>query len=358
MDHVFTHHLRALAASDPIDHEQIDEVRQALEHALDRELRRRGLRQLSPTLLGVHGSTSWSDRDARDELVAECYVFIFVHRLRGLRAQLTVKPHIEGLIALNVRHFVFERQKAYDPLGYRTYEVMHRAVQLALDAHILHAEDETLDNRTMLATSADVATTEPAGETELSPHVMAWSDDLVPAVAVAHGRAELVAISQRLYPRFDDLGHAGIARFRFKNLVDAVKRLVRGGWAAILDTELGDSGFDVDMHGTLTRVRSTPPDTGVDDHQALGHLTRRVEERIAAREDERSRQELRDLWHLIRAHVAADTSTGRGRASDQPHAGLPSQRQLSDRLGVHRRRIGPLLATLQGIVREATGASR
>src|SRR5262249_51174965 len=77
-------------------------LREILEH----ELKRRGLWHHPPAYLGICAA-DWrggpEDDGALDELVAECYGFIFVDRLERLRAQLAQKPNIEGLVLLNVR---------------------------------------------------------------------------------------------------------------------------------------------------------------------------------------------------------------------------------------------------------------
>ncbi|MCG8458441.1 MAG: hypothetical protein MI919_19365 [Holophagales bacterium] len=362
---VFTRHLRALATDDrPIELDQIDEVRRALRRALERELRRRGLRHSSPALLGIPGNPVWSDGDALDELVAECYVFVFIRRLRSLLAQLELKPQVEGLVALNIRHFVFERQKAFDPLGYHTYEVVHRAVRLALDARILRRPEgaATLDNRTWLTTriasDRDDADRGLDSEPDLCPLVAAWADELVPAVALARGRADRVAISRRLYPRFDDLGEAGIGGFRFKSLVDPLKRLVRDSWAAILDREMGNSMLDIGDQGELHRVRIATPDARFENDQTLSRLIDAVERRIVEDGEGGDRLQLLALWRLICAHVTSRSEPSRqGRAASHGFSELPSQRRISIELGVHRRRVTPLLLSLQDIVRGIAEAS-
>ncbi len=122
---VFTRFVRSLnPQGKPPDEVGFDRVWQALRGLLHRELRQRGLWLLPPSYLGVDGWGHWTESaggraDALDELVADCYSFNFVQRIVSLRAQLQVKPNIEGLIYLNVGHFVHELQQRNDPLGTR-----------------------------------------------------------------------------------------------------------------------------------------------------------------------------------------------------------------------------------------------
>jgi len=73
-----------------------------------------------------------------EELLADCYAFIFVDRLRTLQVQLAIKPNIDGLIFLNIRNFLYERQKDHDPLGYHVFTVVVAAVKKCLANGVLH----------------------------------------------------------------------------------------------------------------------------------------------------------------------------------------------------------------------------
>ena len=78
------------------------------------------------------GSDRW-DEETLDELTTDAYVFNFVHRLRSLRAQLLVKPNIEGLVLLNLKNFLYERQRRHDPLGCRLFKTLRSALRALVD---------------------------------------------------------------------------------------------------------------------------------------------------------------------------------------------------------------------------------
>src|SRR5436309_14649242 len=127
---VFTDYVRSLEPGGEPDPQRLATVRETLRGALRGELRRRGLWNAPPDYLGVYGSEGWED--ALEELLAECYAFVFVDRLRALQAQLRVKPNVDGLVFLNVRHFLHERQKEHDPVGSQVFEVLQSAVRCAV----------------------------------------------------------------------------------------------------------------------------------------------------------------------------------------------------------------------------------
>ena len=146
----FTEALRALEDPGEARWGAVERLLTGLRDALSSELRRRGLWDSPPSYLGVVGSLRW-DAEALDELAEDCYIFNLA-RLRSLRAQLRLKANVDGFVLLNVRHFVFERQRAHDPLGYRLYEVLAGAAERLLQAGTLHllAGGPKLRNETLL----------------------------------------------------------------------------------------------------------------------------------------------------------------------------------------------------------------
>ncbi len=164
---VFTDHVRLLSSGKPLDAGSLEALWGALRAALRAELRRRGLWESPPAYLGVYGWESWetsgAERGALEELLFECYSYIFVPRFRSLQAQLKVKPNIDGLIFLSIRNFLHERQKEHDPLGSQVFEVLRSAVRTALAEGTLRvlSGDERIRNDTVLGFPSGAGT--PAG---------------------------------------------------------------------------------------------------------------------------------------------------------------------------------------------------
>ncbi|HEX9736144.1 MAG TPA: sigma-70 family RNA polymerase sigma factor [Thermoanaerobaculia bacterium] len=341
---IFTRYLQGLdPGGEPPDVESFDAVVEALRGILRRELRRRGLWTLSPGFLGIDGHPRWSPTppgggDALDELALDGYEFVFVDRLESLRAQLRLKPNVDGLVFLNVGHFVYERQRRHDPLGARIFAVLRGAVSQAVGEERLHvaAGDAAVRNDTLLSFGAEGPAPVPAGESELRQLVVPWMETLLPDLVVTRGKGHA-----RLLDKVDGLvgalaGH-GVAAFLFKHLVDAVKAEVRGRWAAVF----------------------APPES-VDARPLFEEREsfRRLIDCVAAElgslgVDEKTSSFLRALWEAL-VSWAGETSGGAELNTDKS----PSHREIARLLGIPRDRVPGLYEMLGGVVRACRAATR
>lgn len=330
------------------------EVWERLREMLEHELKRRGLWHNPPSYLGICGWPGWAGlpgepSPALEELVAECYAFIFVDRLGRLQAQLTVKPNIEGLVLLNVRHFFLERQKEHDPLGYRVYEMLHAAVRGAVDDGELYVLEGELEvrNETVLGLAAGKG--EAAPPSRLVPLVAPWSQELLPGLVLARGRRQ-EEVWSRIRRLIRGLEPEGISAFRFRDLLDPLKSDTRRRWAALL------AGSDAGgARAVTTDPQSVLPENPVEARQSLERLTRYVAlalERSAL--DERTREYLATLWHYLRHSTGAD-DTGGASAEDGERF---SHRRIAQILGIPRERLPGLFTTLRQWVREAEASAR
>ncbi len=360
---VFTDYVRA---SDPGERD-VEPVLEALRKVLRTEIKRRGLWETSPSYLGVYGAEKWQGGTLADlggqglgggpldELLADCFGYIFVDRQRALSAQLRVKDDIEGLVLLNVRHFVHERQRDCDPLGARVFQVLHRAVRAAVDAGELAilAGDARIRNDTMLTFDAESEDVPPERRAERIAHRVArWCDDLLPDLVTATGRREDPLVD-RLRARLPELWDDGFDVFPFHELIDPLKAEVRGRWATILGNgreRIGvanppgrDKG-DADERGERFAVADSEPGPDLvfeqrDQFRALVACVVRALSRLPG--DERSRRTLERLWGYLRVWSAEG-----GLAGDH----LPSARELASRLGLPRERIPGALETIRGLL--------
>jgi hypothetical protein len=195
---VFTDHVRALAGRESLNTRRLEQLWSALRAALRSELKRRGLWETPPVYLGIYGWETWEARGAGgrketalEELLAECYSYIFFLRLRSLEAQLKLKENIDGLIFLNIRHFLHERQKEHDPLGSQVFQVLQSAVRAAVaegDLYVIQG-DERIRNSTVLSASPGGSALEPARE-GLAALVARWNDELLPDLVTLRGRGQ------------------------------------------------------------------------------------------------------------------------------------------------------------------------
>ncbi len=326
--------------------------------------------EASPAYLGVYGEERWEpassgekgQEGALEELLAECYSFIFISRLRGLQAQLKVKPDIEGLVVLNIRHFLHERQKEHDPIGYQVFDVLRSAVVMAVEEGELRVltGDEKVRNDTVLG-FAQAIEGPGGGRADLSSLVVRWNNELLPDLVTSRGHRQEEVI-RRLRERLPDLLREGIRTFRFKDLVDPLKADVRARWAAILDLEQGESAPQLEGEGTET-VRFVTPDRSIEERQFFRKLVECIVKALAALEiDPKTRGYLTVLWQFLRVQASEEAQPAK-RLSRTLDASLtaegeerPSHRRLAEQLRIPRERLPGLYRTLGTLVEKCHAA--
>lgn len=340
-----------------------------LREILKSELKRRGLWHSPPSYLGVHGWPSWSGEGAGhrpgagalEELVADCYSYIFVDRLGRLQAQLRVKPNIEGLVLLNVRHFFLERQKEHDPLGYRVFEMAHAAVLQAVGEGELFvlSGDAQVRNHTVLGfapgTSEEVP---PAVLARLAPLVARWNDELLPDLVLARGRRQ-EEVWARLRALIRGLEPQGIRSFRFRDLLDPLKSGARLRWAALLED--GEEGGARAAGAAAPDGRQVLPETLVESQESLEKLTRYVSVAVSRMPmAPQTREYLATLWQYLKLRAGAAEPAGAlaRRVADLGEEERLSHRRLSQVLGIPRERLPGLFSTLRQLATQAQSLAR
>jgi hypothetical protein len=342
MPSVFTAFVRCLQGERTPDADLFHDAWHGLRAALVCEMKKRGLWQSPPCYLGAYGWESWDSeapQGALGELVADCYAFIFVDRLQSLKRQLEEKPDIDGLVLLNIRHFLHERQRAHDPLGFRIFEMLQAAVEEAVASGALHvlAGDKKIRNDTFLG--FDPAAELPSTPPDLEPIVLRWNDELMPALITARTRQQ-AAVVRQLRECLLELPQRDIEAFRFKDLLDPLKRDVRGRWAALLGE--GEKGSAAPSPDAVQVSAPGLPGSNVESRQSFEDLTHCVSASIDGMEaDSRTRSQLKTLWsYLWRQHGEE------GQEAVRP----PSYRQLGQRLKIPRERLPVLFALLRQLV--------
>ena len=332
---VFTDYVESLGpAGDPPSREAFDRVWHALKTALRTELRQRSLWTSPPRYLGVVGADRW-DEDTLDELATDAYVFNFVDRLRSLRAQLEVKPNVEGLIYLNLKNFLYERQRRHDPLGARLFKTLRSALRDLVGEGALEVRRGAPEIRN--GTALRFAEPKPGGAApSLQELTAAWADDLLPELVTARG-GHYDRVTTDLRRKIAGLRDRGCPGFTFKELADPLKSAVRERWSTLLargdpDTPAaGTSGGDEAF--TLVRRRMRP-DEAVENEEAFEKLTDCVERRMERLDSDGSTdQYLSNLWQFLRIHAAGERD-------------LPSRRKLAEELDIPRNRFPGLYETL------------
>jgi hypothetical protein len=370
---LFTEFVRSAREGAEIDRARLAEVMAALRAALRSELRRRGLWDTPPSYLGIFGWESWSSGQpagpppagsgkqpvgsgALEELLEECYIFIFVERLRTLKAQLAAKPNIDGLVFLNIRHFLYDRQKQHDPLGFRVFEVVWAAVQACLDAGALHvlAGDPKVRNDTVLG--FDPAADPSPSRIDLRSWASRVNDELLPGLVTARGEGQ-DEVAGRLARRLPELRRDGIEAFRFKDLIDPLKDDVRERWAAILES---DETIALDDEPSIAAwAWIERPGRQYEEQESFRALVACVLRALEGLQvPEKTRAYLSTLWQYLRIHSVGQGGSGASPgvgSTDLPRGrsvrpGRPSDRVLSERLQIPRDQMPRLFATLGRLV--------
>lgn len=336
---VFSLYIAALDARSGLEpDEHFPAFWSALRHALQRELARRGLWEGPPRYLGIAAAEGYWTPEALEELATDAYVFL-LDRIRALSEQLAVKGDVDGLVRLNLRHFVHERQKQHDPLGYRLYEVVRGAVERGVEEGFLEADPHgRIANRTVLSCRR------PGAVRELAELVEGWCDELLPDLVTATGKGRH-RVAGRLAEGLCALGGAG--RVSFKELLDAVKRSVRARWHAVCLSEGGEAAREEGDDALPALVPVVSPDSSYEEHQSFDCLVACVTEAVAASGGSAEKQaHLSALWQFLRT-VAAE--------ADAP---LLSRRGVAELLGLPRYRLPELYGELQRLIARCRGGRR
>jgi hypothetical protein len=340
----FTEYVRRLEPGQSPSPETFEALWDALRGALRSELRRRGLAHTPPSYLGVYGHETWSE-PALQELLADCYSFVFLDRWRSLKAQLQIKPNVDGLVFLSIRHFLHERQERHDPLGFQVFRSLHAAVTRAVAQGelVVVSGDPRVRNETALGFVTGDRRPLPR-DVDPSEVVRRWSEGLA-AAFVDRRHADAAAQVREALP---ELPRLGIERFRFRDLLDPLKAAARLRCAALLEHAEGQRGVagPVGMSAIVTLVAR---DGTHDDEESFRVLASDVAAAIEALEmDVRRREQLGRLWRFVVAHVTDPGTDGDA---------LPSFRKIGGHLQIPRETLPSLYATLARLVREQRGRS-
>lgn len=352
----FTFTVRALAAGETISDRDMNVLLQALRGVLVGAMRRRGLWCSAPRHLGIVGHDSWQAGRTPDplsgalgELLVDCYTYVFVQRLDRLAAQLKVKTNIDGLVLLNVRHFLHDVQRRHDPLGYRIFKLTHAALRTLVDRGelIVTGGSQRIDNGTVIAWAAP-AESVMASAVTLEESVRAWAIDLLPGILGARGHRQSSVVEQ-IVAVLTRLRDAGVRSIRVKSLLDPLKDELRRLSAARLRLE--PYGV-VDRLGREDRLSQVIPDFGFERRDVCRALERDVADGILQLVTrKKTKQYLETLWTFLVEQANARTGDT---TSDAPGRGkLPSQRKMSTLLGIPRERMPELFTMLGALVRQA-----
>ncbi|MEM8932022.1 MAG: hypothetical protein AAGE94_12660 [Acidobacteriota bacterium] len=349
---VFGEYLRTLLpGADEATDEQFAAFFGALRRLIRRQLIRRGLWIGPPRFVGVAGGDRWT-AEALDEIASDALIHL-LERIRSLQRHVQTKPRIDGLVRLEIGHFLHDRQRRADPLGHRLYSVVHEALRQTIESGEIEVidGDPRLSNSTALAPTGGPPPIESCRYDEQVPLldrvVRRWVDDLMPELVTGWGKRR-ARVVRELADHCREWSAAGLGEVRFKAFLDAVKRAVRWRWAEVLAHEASAEATDEVWRALAPSIGSATPDMPFEARQGLDALvacvTRQVED--ASDLGARSQTHFRNLWHFLRLRVL-----------DPSHdaAGLPSRRRIAELLGIPRSTLGGLYERLGRLVEVCRG---
>ena len=325
----FTVYVRGLGSGDEPSPAVFEAAWNKLRRVLISELRKRALWSAPPSYLGIYGHGRWSESEALEELLLDCFEAVFVHRLTALEALLADEGReIDPLCVRNVRYFLHERQKRNDPLGFRVFGVVRGAIRRLLASATLEVldGDPRVRNSTLLGFSS-CAEPDAAGGIDLTEHVEGWLDDLLPELVTAQP-ARLPELEETLGRHLAGIVQAGVKAFRFKDVVGPLKSAVQAWRDAVWEVEAGVAVDDGDRE-CASIIRQVRPGTAYEERQFFDKLVECVSQALPRTvKTKKTGAQLLKYWNFLRCQVADD------RAQE-----LPSRRKIAELLDIQRYRI-------------------
>jgi hypothetical protein len=313
-----------------------EDVLRDLEQLLRQRMRRRNLLSAPPAYLG-YDLPSWSAEGAFEDLVADCYVFAILDRLKALQNQLRVRENIDGLIVRNVDNFLLQRQRRSDPIGYAVFGNVEAAARLGQLDHLLTVEDlrqGRLHNQSTIRFSLEGPGETVAGMDELRQsleNAPLWQEVLPHLVRTTEEGQEWVLSFLR------QLQAAGVVALRCGDLVAVLATRARRDWTARHALPAEELAYEGD-EGLGQLVRMLAPDTGPEDCDRWEWLKQEVVRQIAGLDRQQRVRER--LGQVFGALVEAIEGTS------EP----PQQADLVRRLGVPRATLSDDFGLLRDIL--------
>jgi hypothetical protein len=324
---VFTQHVRNFRG----EGDAPQDVLRELAELLRRRMRRRHLLSAPPAYLGYVGS-NWEPGGPWEDLVSECYLYAFLEsgRLEALKNHLDDFPTIDGLITRNVDHFLLERQRQNDFIGYAVHGNVEGAVGLARRAGLLQMESSDegrLQSDSLLrfvGSPPDVAVEDPRKLRRFVEDAPDWNGALASLVRTTD------AGRQWVFSRLQALAASGVGALRAGDLVGGIAAHARALWSARHGVPMAEMAYEGDDEaGQL--VRMLGPDLSLENRERWEWLKQEVFRRIETLDrQQRVRERLRLIFEgMVRTLESGDSREPRQadlvRELDMPRATLSEQ---------------------------------
>ena len=274
MAKIFSEHVQALESGSSVDPIFLSEVKVVLRS----ELRRRSIWAFGPSLLGYFGR-SWDDEEAMSDLAHDCYIRAIASRLRGLLANLKVSGDIEHLVEKNIRAFVGEQQKAFDPQGNALFQNIKATVLELASIRVLKrfgSDTNSISGETQFGFTNQPSNKE-SEASELKEALKRTGrlfDGLECLVRIGITAQEQLAAALRMLPEFQ------VVRFSVGTLKQCLRELLAE--TSVSPNSLRATRFSELTQDFLESFRTTSPDTGYLETEHFVSLIAKAREAIEA----------------------------------------------------------------------------
>lgn len=130
-----------------------DEILDIIAKVLRKKMHERNIWDIPPSLLGYPDYENWNDQDAFWDIRMDCYEFAVLKRFKSLKTHISNKENIDGLVFLNISHFLQERQQASDPEGHAIFKNVESVLHDLKESKLARLENlrnkEKIRNETM-----------------------------------------------------------------------------------------------------------------------------------------------------------------------------------------------------------------
>ena len=308
------------------DSESHGQVIDAIRRILTSVLRRRGIYQSGPSLLGYAGN-SWDDEESILDLAHDCFDRSILQKFRGLRALLADSGSIDAVVVRNIQNFVWEKQKRHDPTGHAIFQNLKATVTELVEAGELipltNGDEQSGsgfggDSQYSIRGASDSAV---ASEPQLKEALLSSGlmfDGLQSFSTIGIKGQEILAKT------VVDLKAFGIAVFSINALKKALTALVNDSLAAVptAGCQLAAECFE----DSSENIRTDQPGAGYEEAESRAHMIKEIHSEIDC---SRRTATVRERLHRL-LNFAADVWTGKDTS------GAFSVEQLQSTFGIER----------------------
>ncbi|MCK5716116.1 MAG: hypothetical protein KAH77_01405 [Thiomargarita sp.] len=254
------------------------EMFEHLKQDLRSVLKKRGLWNAPPKYLGYLYFESWVKADPRNpdplhDIAVDCYFFICT-RISSLRKQLKIKENIDGLISLDIAHFITERQQKPDPEGYAIGSNVKKTISHLIEVGKIQCVGKL--NKNTILTFSNTNTIEPSDKQDLWDNIRKkknWCNVRLGLLS-KNEKAQETA-QDELSEILEQLPNADIMSFRYYDLLTCLKNDARNNRKIYYDSVLNIDNTSVSYNDDdeATQVLINFPDKNYEDWQDYKDLS-------------------------------------------------------------------------------------